>query len=217
MCYFTGLLESGYWIRQDISASVGAVAIPDGRVIICGGLTMDFDDRYEAVKSIDQTYCWEWKYQTNEVTEMRLYNKLPFRWLGPLTPKLMQLVHFKYNEGEDPDNTENVNVTEFRDNFSIRPKDMDLTKEVSTFHRIIIVPWPAYSLDAYKAERQPDENKKEAAMRNATGDLIEGQIRITKSGSRIFWKRHQLDDIPLGFGGCYVAQNIGKGMMEWAT
>ena len=32
--------------------------------------------------------------------------------------------------------------------------------------------------------------------------------RLTKYGPRLFWKKHKLKDMPLGYGGCYVIQPL---------
>ena len=69
-------------------------------------------------------------------------------------------------------------------------------------HRIVIVPWPAYT-DAFKAKDQKPEGN--------GGNLIEGHVRITKYGPRIFWKKHKLLQMPMGYGGCYIAQRLPTG------
>ena len=35
-----------------------------------------------------------------------------------------------------------------------------------------------------------------------------GRIRVTKYGPRIFWKKHLLNSMALGYGGCYIPEYI---------
>ena len=35
-----------------------------------------------------------------------------------------------------------------------------------------------------------------------------GRIRVTKYGPRIFWERHYLSSMGLGYGGCFVPEYI---------
>ena len=38
--------------------------------------------------------------------------------------------------------------------------------------------------------------------------LFAGRIRITKYGPRIFWKKHLLNSMALGYGGCFIPEYI---------
>ena len=45
-------------------------------------------------------------------------------------------------------------------------------------------------------EKTEDREKSEFG-----GNLIEGHVKVTKFGPRIFWKKHKLSDMPMGYGG----------------
>ena len=72
-------------------SEVGAVALPDGRVVICGGqsLTLMPGGRYE---TSNETRCWVWIHGSTEILPLEFYSKLPFNWLGPFSSRLMQLI-----------------------------------------------------------------------------------------------------------------------------
>ena len=38
--------------------------------------------------------------------------------------------------------------------------------------------------------------------------LYVSYTRLTKYGPRMFWKKHKLQDMPMGYGGCYVIQPL---------
>ena len=71
----------------------GAVALEDGRVVICGGKSVELlpGGRYGLY---NKTVCYYWVHGTAEIKPMRYFNKLNFDWPGPLTPKLMQTARF---------------------------------------------------------------------------------------------------------------------------
>eukprot|EP00093_Oithona_nana_P011901 11901.XXX_196737_196999_1 [CDS] Oithona nana genome sequencing. len=48
-------------------------------------------------------------------------------------------------------------------------------------YRIIIIPWPAYT-DAFKTTAN--------IKRKGGGNLIEGHLKVTEYGPRIYWKKH---------------------------
>ena len=39
---------------------------------------------------------------------------------------------------------------------------------------------------------------------------ISGHLKLTEYGPRIYWKKHHLSDMPLGYGGCYAIQKLSN-------
>ena len=39
-----------------------------------------------------------------------------------------------------------------------------------------------------------------------------GDLRITETGPRMFWKRHRMKDMPIGLGGCFVPEPLPDGV-----
>ena len=94
-------------------------------------------------------------------------------------------------------------------------------------YRIIIIPWPAYT-DAFKTTAN--------IKRGGGGNLIEGDatlsnlfskrdftfllcnvaghLKVTEYGPRIYWKKHHLSDMPVGYGGCYVIQKMSNNVID---
>ena len=47
---------------------------------------------------------------------------------------------------------------------------------------------------------------------NPRAHVVAGHIRLSKFGTRIKWKRHSLDRMPMGYGGCWVPQILESGV-----
>ena len=82
------------------------LAMPDGRVIICGGSLLELmpGGKYGAR---NMTKCWFWIHRTDKIEPLEFLSKLPFNWLGPFLPNLMQLVKFE-NQNEMNNSEESV-------------------------------------------------------------------------------------------------------------
>ena len=53
------------------------------------------------------TKCWFWIHGTDKIEPLEFLSKLPFNWLGPFLPNLMQLVRFENKNDETNDIEEN--------------------------------------------------------------------------------------------------------------
>ena len=86
------------------------LAMPDGRVIICGGSLLELmpGGKYGAR---NMTKCWFWIHRTDKIEPLEFLSKLPFNWLGPFLPNLMQLVKFE-NQNEMNNSEESVSKHE---------------------------------------------------------------------------------------------------------
>ena len=93
------------------------LAMPDGRVIICGGSLLELmpGGKYGAR---NMTKCWFWIHRTDKIEPLEFLSKLPFNWLGPFLPNLMQLVRFEkkneMNNEEKPKHQENITATNIK-------------------------------------------------------------------------------------------------------
>ena len=88
-----------------------------------------------------------------------------FQWLGPFTPKMMQLVRFGHDSAHD--NLES-SVQALKQNVKQSGKRTNRNED----YRIIILPWPAFT-DAYKI-KQLDQTVDKG------GDLIEGKWLVNQ-------------------------------------
>ena len=80
---------------------------------------------------------------------------------------------------------------------------------------MIIIPWPDYT-DAFKSsQNQGVGNLIEGTLESIFYLLLRlcffpGHLKITDYGPRIYWKKHHLPDMPMGYGGCYVLQKMSN-------
>ena len=110
LLYIFFTFENSISRRKKISDNLGILienlAMPDGRVIICGGSLLELmpGGKYGAR---NMTKCWFWIHRTDKIEPLEFLSKLPFNWLGPFLPNLMQLVKFE-NQNEMNDSEESV-------------------------------------------------------------------------------------------------------------
>ena len=96
-----------------------------------------------------------------------------WQWLGPMTPSLMQLVHFKY-KGTNETDVGGTKIEDFKDIHYTNKYDKDL--EVSTFYRIIIIPWPSYTRAAWEVGKtSKNDAERMHNAKQARGEIIEGE------------------------------------------
>ena len=93
-------------ISDNLGILIENLAMPDGRVIICGGSLLELmpGGKYGAR---NMTKCWFWIHRTDKIEPLEFLSKLPFNWLGPFLPNLMQLVKFE-NQNEMNNSEESV-------------------------------------------------------------------------------------------------------------
>ncbi len=72
------------------------------------------------------------------------------------------------------------------------------------FMRLLVIPWPPFT-DAYKKDRFNQVVRK-------GGDVIIGRMKVTSYGPRFYWRKLKMDDMPLGYGGCFVAEQLYSGV-----
>ena len=103
---FENSISRKKYLSDNLGILIENLAMPDGRVIICGGSLLELmpGGKYGAR---NMTKCWFWIHRTDKIEPLEFLSKLPFNWLGPFLPNLMQLIKFE-NQNELNNSEESV-------------------------------------------------------------------------------------------------------------
>ena len=112
---FENSISRKKYLSDNLGILIENLAMPDGRVIICGGSLLELmpGGKYGAR---NMTKCWSWIHRTDKIEPLEFLSKLPFNWLGPFLPNLMQLVKFE-NQNE-MNNISEENVSKHQENIT---------------------------------------------------------------------------------------------------
>nr|XP_040578132.1 uncharacterized protein LOC121126852 isoform X1 [Lepeophtheirus salmonis] len=205
-------------------AGAGAVALPDGRVIICGGQIGTYNKLTRIVEVRDNVKCWYWLYNDIQIRELQFQNKPPFHWLGSMN-KVMHGISLENYSKENQiysylketyqvirylkkfrDEKKNFYLDDFYRNYQKYFIDiLAKMRAISEDYHIIIIPWAPHS-SIYISKIFKHITK---ALKIGS-EILEGQVIDNKFGPGINWKRNYVSKFLFGFGGCTTITKCNK-------